>query len=122
MSDYTLTTGFAGKVGDSPFASKSVSKAHDATTTPPHKIAITLSVGTSAEALVFGDVTAPKVVHLVNLDATNYVEVATDSGMTNKFARMEASFPCVFQPISGVTYYLRANTAACRVEFTTADA
>jgi hypothetical protein len=53
-----------------------------------------------------------------NEDETNYVELAWDSGGTNKFAKLEAQdgtyVPC---PAGTTTIYLRANGSACWVSF-----
>jgi len=73
------------------------------------------NIGTSAELLVVGDVSPVKKVYVRNMDTTNYVEVALDSGMTNKFAKLEAG-DWMWLPASTGTLYLRANTAAVNVE------
>ena len=70
------------------------------------------SVGTSAEALVFGDVTTIGYVLLKNLDATNFVEIALDSGVsTQKFAKLLAGGVALF-PASTATIYAKADTGA----------
>lgn len=72
-------------------------------------------VGTSAEQVTFGDITgAPGMLKVTNQDATNYVELALDSGMTNTFAKIRPGGVALFQPASA-TLYARANTAACRI-------
>lgn len=73
------------------------------------------NIGTSAELLVVGDVSPVKKVYVRNMDTANYVEIALDSGMTNKLAKLEAG-DCMWLPVSTGTLYLRANTAAVNVE------
>jgi hypothetical protein len=72
------------------------------------------TVGTSAELIVLEDVDSPSQILLKNLDATNYVEIALDSGMTNKFAKLLPGEALLIRP-SSATLYARANTAACNV-------
>lgn len=73
-------------------------------------------IGTSAEALTLIDLSGtPAYILIKNLDATNYVELALDSGMVNKFAKILAGKPMLFPPTTG-TIYAQANTAAVRVE------
>ena len=81
----------------------------------------TQSIGTSHEALVFGDVgTNPGVFMLQNLDTTNYVEVSSDNGSTYCI-RLAPGSATVGGGIALVpnnaltTWGARANTAACIV-------
>ena len=81
----------------------------------------TQSIGTSHEALVFGDVgTNPGVFMLQNLDITNYVEVSSDNGSTYCI-RLAPGSATVGGGIALVpnnaltTWGARANTAACIV-------
>lgn len=80
----------------------------------------TQSIGTSAETLTLpSDLTTEGVssIWLKNTDATNFVEFALDSGMTNKFARLSAGEAMNFRPASGnPTIYARADTAAVAVQ------
>lgn len=54
-------------------------------------------------------------VHLQNLDATNFVKVSTDNGTTEPGLIPPGSFwgPCKIK--SGITVYVRADTASCTV-------
>jgi len=72
------------------------------------------TVGTSAEAVDLGDIAAPAgLIMVVNRDTTNYVELALDSGMTQKFAKLKpGEFACWQPAVAGAVYAL-ANTAAC---------
>jgi hypothetical protein len=81
----------------------------------------TQSVGTSYEAMVFGDIgTNPGNFMLQNLDATNYVEVSSDGGSTYCI-RLAPGSATVGGGIALVpnnsltTWGARANTAACIV-------
>lgn len=80
----------------------------------------TQSIGTAAEALSFpGDLTTEGIsaVYIKNADPTNFVELALDSGMTNKFAKILAGEVACFRPyIGNPTFYAKADTAACNVQ------
>ncbi len=70
-------------------------------------------IGTSAELLAMGDITGvPSALLVQNLDPTNYVEIALDSGMTQKFAKLLAGEFLLIRP-STASNYAKANTAAC---------
>jgi hypothetical protein len=85
-------------------------------------IQTTQVIGTSAEALAFGEIAGvPAYVWLRNTDAANYVELATDSGMSNKFAKLLAGEVMLFPP-SSATIYALANTAAVRLEIVAEEA
>jgi spore coat protein U-like protein len=81
----------------------------------------TQSVGTSYEALDFGDMgTTPGYVMLQNLDPTNYVEISSDGGATYCIRLKAGSSSvaggiAVFFNNSLTTWGARANTAACLV-------
>ncbi len=83
-------------------------------------------IGTGAELIVFPtDQTAEGVAYyaLKNLDATNYVQLATDSGMTNLFGRMLPGGIVVIPPddqaaAGSVVVYAKAHTGACKVRIT----
>lgn len=67
-------------------------------------------VGTSAEALNLGDVSSVGPMVLINLDATNYVEFGIDSSGFVPIGRIEPGEAAMYQPSSGTTPYVRANT------------
>jgi hypothetical protein len=82
----------------------------------------TQNIGTSAEALSFGDITGvPAFCIVKNLDATNFIELATDSGMSNKFAKILAGQWAAFPPSAAAIYAL-ANTAGVLVQVGAAEA
>lgn len=69
------------------------------------------AVGTAAEAIVVGDIGTPGYCLLKNLDATNYVEIALDSGVTTQvFAKLMPGDVALF-PAKTATMYAKANTA-----------
>jgi hypothetical protein len=81
----------------------------------------TQSIGTSYEALVFGDIgNTPGMFMLQNLDVTNYVEVSSDGGSTYciRLAPGSATVAgglALIPNNSLTTWGARANTAACIV-------
>ena len=85
------------------------------TMTGDDMIANTQLVGTSNEAIVLGDVTIGGFVAFKNLDSTNYVELFTDSGNAQPFAKLLAGEPMILKSHPSATYYARANTAAVRL-------
>lgn len=78
-----------------------------------------LSIGTSAEQITWpGDLTSEGIteVCIKNHDATNYVEVGGDSGLTVFKLKVPAGCTAKFFTSSGnPTVYAKANTAACIV-------
>ena len=68
-------------------------------------------IGTSAEALVLGDVSTIGYVFLKNLDSVNFVQIALDSGVsTGIFAKIVAGGIALF-PAATATMYAKADTA-----------
>jgi hypothetical protein len=79
-------------------------------------------IGTSAELLTFGDISGvPAQLFLKNLDATNFVEFATDSGMSNKFGKLLAGECMLWRP-SSASIYAKADTAAVNLWLVAAGA
>lgn len=76
-----------------------------------------ISVGTSEEVITFTDITAPTLVVMTNLDATNYVEYGpTSAGALVNFGKLlPGGKPNVVTLTTGVTLRMKANTAACKV-------
>ena len=78
-------------------------------------VQITQTVATSAAALTFGAITgAPSKLLIVNLDATNFIELASDSGMVNGQDKILPGDFVLRSPKSA-TIYAKADTAACKV-------
>lgn len=75
----------------------------------------TQSIGTTAELVDFGDITgAPQAVLIQNLDATNYIEVGGDSGLTVFKQKIPAGWSQLVT-LSSATLYAKANTAAVNI-------
>jgi hypothetical protein len=71
------------------------------------------TVGTSEEAVVFGDVATPGYVYVRNLDATNYVQLGATTGVYT--IKLMPGENALFR-LSGTTLFALANTAACNVQ------
>lgn len=73
------------------------------------------NIGTTTEALVFGDVTTIGYMFLKNLDATNYVEFDLNTPVsTTAFCKLLPG-ECAFIPTRQTTIYGKSNTAAVDV-------
>lgn len=79
----------------------------------------TVNVGTSAEVISFAELTTLGVIQITNLDGTNYIEFGPDDGASDiqPAIRIEAGECWQFRLVPGVTYYAKADTAACNVQF-----
>lgn len=73
-------------------------------------------IGTTAEEINIGDIAADMAAVVIkNLDATNYIEIGGDSGLTVfKIKLMPGQF-CIFRP-TNLSIYAKANTADVRVQ------
>lgn len=79
-------------------------------------IQTTQSIGTSAEAIALGDLSgAPSMIEIKNLDATNFVEIGGDSGLTVFKLKLRPGHATLFQP-SAVPLYAKADTAAVLIQ------
>ena len=73
----------------------------------------TQAIGTSAEVVTFGAISgAPSWIMIKNLDDTNFVEIANDASMAEKYAKLLPGQFILYPPSSG-TVYARADTAEC---------
>lgn len=74
-------------------------------------------IGTSAEALTFGESSGSSgpLLFVQNLDGTNYVEIAMDASVATPFAKLKAGDPPLLLPASAATIYAKANTAPVRI-------
>jgi hypothetical protein len=72
-------------------------------------------VGTTAEALVLGDLTTVGAVFIKNTDATNYVEIDSASAMDKFPQKLLPGESMILRPQT-VTIYAKANTAACALQ------
>jgi len=73
------------------------------------------AIGTSEESLSTGDLSTYGWLYLRNLDDTNYVQVGFSTGVYG--IRLEAGEPALFRTEPAATVYLKANTAACDVQY-----
>lgn len=79
-----------------------------------------LSIGTTEEELTqLADLGTPGYVILKNLDATNYVEFGSTTGVYD--IKLQAG-ECALYRHNSATLYAKANTAACLVEYTIIEA
>jgi len=70
-----------------------------------------VTIGTSEEAISFGDI-SPGYVFIKNLDSTNYVEFGPESGGSMVVCgRLKAGEQCLFRLGGSVTLRAQANTA-----------
>jgi len=82
----------------------------------------TQAIGTSAEALTWGEATYAGYFVIVNLDPTNYVELSMDNTGATPFARLQpapsSTTPggfAVVAAVPSVTYYAKAHTSGVQV-------
>jgi hypothetical protein len=73
-------------------------------------------IGTSEEAILMpGDIASPGFMIVKNLDASNYVTIASASGAT-ACIKLKPGEPALFRLAdSATTPYATANTASCRI-------
>lgn len=75
------------------------------------------SVGTSEEALILGEVTAGGMIHLRNMDATNFVSVRAAAGQT-PFAKVGPGEVAQWRLHPSATApTVQADTAACQIRY-----
>lgn len=68
-------------------------------------------IGTSAELVPFGEITGvPQAVLIANLDATNFVEIGGDSGLTVFKLKIRPE-EAIYLSLSSATLYAKADTA-----------
>lgn len=76
------------------------------------------NIGTSAEAIVFGDIAAANYGYAIlrNLDQTNFVVVSLANDATSPFTRLNAGEHVVLRLTKSATYYAKADTGAVNLE------
>lgn len=94
----------------------SLSQSINATQIGSDYSAQTQAIGTSAEQLdISSDLGTPGWLMIWNLDPTNYVQIALDSGVSTQiFAKLTAGQFCIIPPQTA-TIYAKANTAPCNI-------
>jgi hypothetical protein len=70
------------------------------------------TLGTSEEAIAFGELSTKGWCVIHNLDATNYIEWGFATGVYG--GKLKPGEACVFR-LNNTSLYMRANTAACKV-------
>lgn len=77
-----------------------------------------VNVGTSEEAIGFGELATLGLLMIHNLDATNFVDFGPESGGAMVAAvRVKPGEVALFRMVPGTTYRAKADTAACNVVF-----
>ena len=75
----------------------------------------TQNIGTASELITFGSIVGvPQMVMIQNLDATNFVEIGGNSGLTVFKLKILAGKVALI-PLSSATLYAKADTAAVNV-------
>jgi len=72
---------------------------------------------TSWTAIPLGSLASFDLLCVKNTDGTNYVEIATANDGTGIFAKLTAGRFCFVACNPSATYYARANTASCVLQF-----
>ena len=72
-------------------------------------------LATTSSALITNLPATAAYLYLRNLDATNYIEIALDSGNTQKIAKLLPGQFMIYPP-STTTVYCKANTASCLLQ------
>ncbi len=76
----------------------------------------TVTIGTSEEAISFGDITSLGIVIIKNLDETNYITWGPESGGTMVVVgKLKPGESAVLRLNPGITLRAQANTASCNV-------
>ena len=75
------------------------------------------SIGTSAENIAVGDVSTAGYLFIKNLDATNYVDIGKDNTGFVAVGKLKAGEMCCFRVAGSTTIQLKADTAACKVQY-----
>lgn len=76
-----------------------------------------LSIGTSEEAVTFTDVSSLGWCYIRNLDGTNFVTFGPESGGAMvTVGKLKAGEACVLRFQPGITFRMKADTAAVKVQ------
>lgn len=82
----------------------------------------TQNIGTTSETIDFGNISGtPQAVMIRNLDATNFVEIGGDTGLTVFKIKIPKGQSTIIYPSSG-TIYAKADTAAVNILVTACEA
>lgn len=72
-----------------------------------------LNIGTTEESVAFTELGTEGLCIIQNLDSTNYVQIGFSTGVYG--ARLKAGEAMAFRLEPSATVYLKANTAACKM-------
>jgi hypothetical protein len=72
------------------------------------------TIGTTAEAIVIGDVATPAAVYVKNLDPDNFVQVDSAATMDKFPQKLMPGMSICLLPTTGVIY-AKADTANCKI-------
>lgn len=84
--------------------------------------AVRQSIATSWTAIDLGTIATADLLCIVNDDATNFVQLATANDDSGIFAKLAAGRCAYLAAEPTATYYAKANTAACNIKVTAAEA
>lgn len=113
--EITIQTGVGLKNGELVVSNTNKSRRFDQTTARGGNPG-TVDVGTTEETVSFGDC-VPGFVEMVNLDATNFVQVGFSTGVYG-FRLLANGGPALIYLETGATMYVKADTATCKVRIT----
>jgi hypothetical protein len=81
----------------------------------------TQNVGTSAEAVVVGDLASAGYAFFKNMDATNFIQLALDSGVSTQIFAKLLPGEISLVKLATTTIYAKADTGACRLLVTACE-
>lgn len=113
--EITITTGLRLLNGDLTVPSTNKTRKFNQTTQRGGNPG-TVDVGTSEETISFGDC-VPGFVEIVNLDATNFVQLGFSTGVYG-MRLLANGGPALFYLETGATIYAKADTAEVRLRIT----
>lgn len=88
--------------------------------TTQYIFSVVLSIGTTEESPAITDVTTLGIAEFTNLDSTNYVQIGASAGVY--LVKLTAGDPpWTFRLNPGITLFMKANTAACKVKVVILD-
>lgn len=117
-NEITITTGLS-LVNGSLNASRTPTSARFDQTTPRGGGPGTVDVGTSEGTIDFGAI-VPGWVEMINLDVDNFVQVGFSTGVYG-FRLPPAGGSAIFFLETSATVYVKADTAACKVQVIAAN-
>jgi len=121
-NELTVTVSIASTKANATFNSGSKTGQLDLTGADYTDKTVSVTSAAGGEQLDFDDVTGtPAFIYIKNLDATNFIEIARETGFTNKYMQVEAGMPVVFSP-DDATIWVRADTADVNIHLIAVEA